>query len=495
MMKTLLLALVALLPVTLFAQKKPLDHSVYDGWQSIGERMVSNDGNWILYTVTPQEGDSELKIQSADGSYKISIARGYNAVITEDSRFAILRIKPFYKDTRDARIKKKKADDMPKDSIAIVELGKDSVWRYARVKNYKVPEKQGGWVAYHLEKAIEKKDSTRTKKAERSEKTVTDSLNHVIDSLRQVLASMPAKKKKKQEDEAAADNIIIAIRNAVTAMHAETDFAEGDEPATPVDVGTDLVVRSLYDGKEKIFSNVLEYLFSKEGGKLVLEQARNPKDTLSKNSVVLYDLATGKSTTLSRGGNDFKGFAFSDDGSQVAWVAERDAKPKELQKFYKLWYYKQGMDSAQLIADKSTPGMQLGMTVSEFGNIDFSKSGKRLMFGTAPIQPPKDTTLVDIDLVKLDIWHYNDDYLQTQQLYRLQRDMQINYLAIYHVDNGVIRQLGSVEIPLVYQTNEGDGERFVGVTDFGRRVEGQWAGNTKKDIYAINPATGEKILV
>ena len=47
------------------AQKKPLDHSVYDSWQHIGERMISNDGKWVVYTIDPQEGDNELVIQSA----------------------------------------------------------------------------------------------------------------------------------------------------------------------------------------------------------------------------------------------------------------------------------------------------------------------------------------------------------------------------------------------------------------------------------------------
>ena len=92
----------------LSAQKKPLDHSVYDSWQSIGERMISNDGKWVVYTINPQEGDNELIIQSSDAQYKKAIARGYNAKITEDSRFVIFKIKPFYKDTREARIKKKK---------------------------------------------------------------------------------------------------------------------------------------------------------------------------------------------------------------------------------------------------------------------------------------------------------------------------------------------------------------------------------------------------
>ena len=136
----------------LLAQKKPLDHSVYDGWQSIGERMISNDGKWIVYSINVQEGDNELVIQSADAKYKKTIPRGYNASISEDSKFAIFKIKPFFKDTREARIKKKKPEDMPKDSFAVIELGKDSVYKAAKVKTYKVPEKGFGWAAYHLEK-------------------------------------------------------------------------------------------------------------------------------------------------------------------------------------------------------------------------------------------------------------------------------------------------------------------------------------------------------
>ena len=51
-MKRILTALL-LSPVLLFAQKKPLDHTVYDGWQSIGEKIISNDGRWLAWTVTP----------------------------------------------------------------------------------------------------------------------------------------------------------------------------------------------------------------------------------------------------------------------------------------------------------------------------------------------------------------------------------------------------------------------------------------------------------
>src|SRR5215208_6840518 len=102
------------LPIGLYAQKKPLDHSVYDGWQSIGERAISNNGKFVVYTVTPQEGDGMLVIQATDNS-----------------------------------IKKKRPDDMPKDSLAIVEPGKDSIVKIARVRTYKTPQKgDGRWLAY-----------------------------------------------------------------------------------------------------------------------------------------------------------------------------------------------------------------------------------------------------------------------------------------------------------------------------------------------------------
>src|SRR4030095_1700090 len=199
--------------------------------------------------------------------------------------------------------------------------------------------------------------------------------------------------------------------------------------------------------------------------------------------------------TLSRVGNDFKNFTIRDDAAQVAYVAERDSSSKALQKFYRLWYIKEGMDSSIMICDRNTQGIQPGMTVSENGNLSFSKSGNRLFFGTASIQPPKDTTLPDIDKVSLDIWNYKADYLQTVQLNRLQTDLKKAYIGVYDLSKRSFIQLECEEIPTVYQTNEGDGATFVGVTDYGKRVEGQWTGNTLKDIYSINVSTGEKKLV
>ena len=468
-MSRLFTIIILLISLGVVAQKKPLDHTVYDGWQSIGERMISNDGKWVVYTVTPQEGDAELFIQSTDGiNFRKSFPRGYNAIITEDNRFVVFKIRPLYKDTREARIKKKKPEDFPKDSFAVVELGKEGVWKTAKIKSYKTPKKAGGWVAYHKEK-----DPVTTKQAALPTQKTVDSLKKTIDSL--VL-------------------LVREIKNIKGGNADETDADEDPSDGGSSADGSDLVLRNLLDGKEKLFRNVADFYFNVYGQKLLMKISKSAKDSLSKNAVVIYDVNKGTLDTILKGGNDFKGFALTEDGSKVAFVAERDAKAKDLQKFYKLYVYSGGKDSAEISVDKASTGMQLGMTVSENGTVAFSKSGNRLFFGTAAIQPPKDTTLIETDLVKLDIWHYKDDYLQSQQLFNLQNELKRSYLAVYDFAQQKMEQLGSKDLPTIIQTNEGDGVNFYAVTDTGRRVQRQW-GEARTDIYAVDVASGKKTLV
>lgn len=478
MLQKLLLILI-LFSVSVFsvAQKKPLDHSVYDGWQSIDEKKISNDGKWIIYTVDPQEGDNELLILSTDKKYLKKIPRAYNASFSEDNRFVIFKIKPFYKDIRTAKIKKKKPDDFPKDSLGIIELGKDSIWKTARVKNYKTAGENYKWIAY----LVEKKQSGAIQRPADSKKTA-DSLSRIIDSLEMVINELSAKKKRNKDDE---------LINAIEEVD-RPDAGDDDNNDASSNILTDLVLRNMETGKEITFLNVTEFLFNKEGNKLLIEKGKN-KNILP--CVLLYDFRKGFADTLSKGGNDFKRFAMTDDGLQVAYMAERDTGQRTFPKLYKIWYYKEGMDSAVLLVDKNSGGMKLGMTVSSYSRIDFSKSGKRLFFSTEEMPIAEDTSLADIDKVKLDIWHYNDDYLQTFQLDRLKYDSLKSFLAVYLFETNTVHQLASEKIPVIYQTNQGDGETFVGVSDFGKRIESQWTGTTLKDIYAINVDEGSSELI
>lgn len=451
------------------AQKKPLDHTVYDGWQSIGERKISNDGRWVLYVVAVQEGDNNLVLQRVDGSNKQVYARGYDAAFSNDNRYAFFKIKPLFADTRQAKIKKKKPEEMPKDSLAIIDLTSLSIFKTDKIKSYKVPEKGSGWIAYHKEKSP--KDSTVAAK---------DTLRLIMDTSKGTTIPIEEGRKKRKK-----------------GGDGEFGFDDAgffaDEPAK--DEGTTLVIRNLANNEEQEIKHVEEYLWSEQGNILVVETTPVKKQKDSKAAVLIWRSIENRIDTICRSGNDFKGFAIDEKGYQVAFTAERDSSEKALQKFYKLYFWQNGDDTARIVVDRNTAGMQLNWTVSENARTYFSKSGRRLFFGTAPVQRPKDTTLVEMDLAKLDVWHYNDDYLQPQQLKNLDQELKRSYISMLDIPQNTMIQLADEDLPQVLISDEGDGDQFAGITDKGNRISGQWEGTTKKDIYSVNPENGSRVLV
>lgn len=481
-MKKMFFLLLTILAVQqISAQKKPLDHSVYDRWQSVQGAQISDDGKWVVYMINPQEGDGDMIMQSTDGNYKKTVARGYSSVITNDSRFVIFKIRPLFKDTRDARIKKKRPDELPKDSLAIVELGKDSVWKVARVKTFKTPEKGNGWVAYHMDKALPEppKPAAKPDSLTQINKMVSmaDSLMRVADSL------------KNKANEA-------KIKGLTVLQPSKSGTKPAAKPAAElVEEGTELVVRNTQTGEEKKFQLVNEYYFSENGNVLLIETSKKNADTLSNATVLWMNTATGKVDTVLQGFNDAKNYAMDVAGTQLAFVAERDSVSKALRKFYKLWYFKPGMDSARLRVDRSTASVKTGMTVSPDYMNKFSKKGDRLFFGLAPIRQPKDTNLVDFETARLDIWHYNDPELQPQQLLQVNNELRRSYLTVLHGDASAVTPLANETLERVVTTDKDDADVALGYDSRPYRKQNQWEQHNYNDLYLVNVKTGERKLI
>jgi hypothetical protein len=137
----------------------------------------------------------------------------------------------------------------------------------------------------------------------------------------------------------------------------------------------------------------------------------------------------------------------------MAFTAEKNPE-KALVKPFKLYYYIPTRDSAEVIAAAGINGMPQQWAVSGDGKVYFSKSGSNLFFGTAPIPKPADTTIVDFEVAKLDIWNYKDDYLQPQQLKNLQTELKRSYLAVIkpdeaeslHLCNWAVRRYKKVQV-------------------------------------------------
>ncbi len=233
----------SLYPLTSEAQKKPLDHAVYDTWETLGERKISDNGDWVCYTIDLQEGDGRLVIKNPSKSVEMIIDRGYNATFSNDNQFLIFKIKPLYKDVRDAKIKKKKADEMPKDSLAILSLSNMSIDKIPLVISYKLNEKNQ-YLAYlsalnaaDSTKPIVKKDTTVAKSADTSKKKIPI-----------IIEQTPDKKQKRK----------------LTAKEGGDDWMEdaenGSDEVSLIKEGTDLVVLQLGAASSNILNSFLNML-------------------------------------------------------------------------------------------------------------------------------------------------------------------------------------------------------------------------------------------
>jgi dipeptidyl aminopeptidase/acylaminoacyl peptidase len=125
MKKTILLLTVLIIAASARAQqpvqvqKKPLDHSVYDTWKNVGVLSMSEDGKYASYLVQEQEGDRYAEVLNLVTLKKRRIERASQPKLTPDGGFLIASINPFFKETKEAKLKKLKKDQMPKDTLGI----------------------------------------------------------------------------------------------------------------------------------------------------------------------------------------------------------------------------------------------------------------------------------------------------------------------------------------------------------------------------------------
>ena len=129
----------ALLAVTVSAaaQKKPLDHDVYDGWQAVSGVTLSHSGKVIAYAVNPQEGDGTLyiRVSGKKSARTIEIPRGYKVQLLDNAAWAVCLVKPEFQKTRRAKIKKLTAG---KKSIKVKWMKRKKKMSSARITGYQV---------------------------------------------------------------------------------------------------------------------------------------------------------------------------------------------------------------------------------------------------------------------------------------------------------------------------------------------------------------------
>ena len=156
-------------------QKRSLTHADYDGWENLSAEKITKNGKFVGYQISPQDGDGRVEIfPFKSPNQKISIPRGTGLVFTADDTFALGRIVAQKDSIHALKLKKKKGDELPKDSLFLLNLASGNLEKLARVKSFASPSEKGSWVAIHFEKELVPKGTAAadsTIKVEKPKKT------------------------------------------------------------------------------------------------------------------------------------------------------------------------------------------------------------------------------------------------------------------------------------------------------------------------------------
>src|SRR5690606_17565075 len=122
-----------------------------------------------------------LRVEHIQDKQSWDIPRGYQFSFTQDSKWLISQIRPLYQETRQAKIKKKKPEQMPKDSFALLNLETGEIKKIERVKSFQIPTKGSGWYAFLSEPPLP--DTSKKKFAPDSSALALAGLKKLADSI------------------------------------------------------------------------------------------------------------------------------------------------------------------------------------------------------------------------------------------------------------------------------------------------------------------------
>ena len=439
MSKFLITSLLFLIPILVtgqsIAHKKEVGHEELVSWQKIIRPKISNDGNWVVYTLKGEEGDGTVKIYDAIKNTLTSFDRASLPTISADNQFVFFNIKPAEDSLKALRRQKVDKKDLPKNNLGIYNLKTSRLDTITEVKKFKVPSDWGGWVAYL-------KESQELPKVEKP-KTDTTTTN--------------TKLKVKKEN-----------------------------PKN----GTTLYIKNLQNQEIYSYPFVLDFQVAEQNNKIAYITTGN--DSTVTAGIYLFNCKTLASTSLWEQKGEYKNIVFDEAGQQLAFHANFDTTDAAVAPF-EIFYWKENQSKARNIANNNSTLLPKDWIVSEHQKPRFSKDGRQLFWGIAPAPILQDTALLKEEIVNVEIWHWQDAKLHTQQKAQQDSEEKRSYTMVYHPTTNSSTQVGTAEAPEIRFSADRNTKHVLTYNELPYYKEVSWEGGPAgRDVYIVNTQTGNK---
>jgi dipeptidyl aminopeptidase/acylaminoacyl peptidase len=445
-------------------------------WKSLGSTVLSNDGQWFGYRLTPQEGDAEVVVKAvkADKTMRFPIGevpaggagggRGGGAApsalaFSADGKWAAFTTYP----THVAAQRLKRQRRPIQSSVTVVNLATGDKKEYPKIRRFAFSGESAAWIALQ----------------------------------------------RFGPDAPGGGGAAAAGGGGGRGAGAAAGGGNTPDRAR----GTDLILRDLAKGAELNAGNVSEFSFRKDGKLLAL--AIDAQDKAG-NGLQLRDMTTGAVSSLDSGNATYERITWSDKGDALAVLKGTDDRAYR-DKFYSVVGVTDLTSAAPKkvvfdpAADQAVPK---GMSISPNRDPLWTDDLEALLFGLyeprhkdgvddtttdAPADgapAPADTTAngdaagsdEKVDLV---LWHYKDPRLQTQQEVQEARDRAYNYVAEYRVQAKKFIRLADESMRNV-TLNPKQSRWGFGSDDREYELMGSLDGRRHEDMFVIDLTTGAR---
>lgn len=450
-------------------------------WKSISTTALSKNGEWFAYRVAPQEGDAELVVRNVatgkETTYPLGevggpvgggggavFAGGASLQFSDDSKWIAFTTGPSRAEAQRLRRQRRPIQT----GVTVVNLATGEKKEYPNIRRFAFAGEASTHIALHR---------------------------------------APAQQAGGGGGAAAA---------AAPGGRGGAGSGGGQGPDNRPR-GTDLIIRDLATGAELNVGNVAEFAFDRSGKYLatVIDAA----DKVG-NGVQLRDMAAGTVLSLDTDAANYERLTWNDRGTGLTVLKGKEdrAYTDRLYSIVGFSGFGAGEPKKTVYDPSKDKNFPEGFAIAGTRAATWTEGMDAFVFGikqprkrTTPAPggrggaaegeggdtPPPSTPPAGGDddpeeKVDLVLWHWKDPRLQSQQQVQENADRNFSYLAIYHVGPQKFVRLADDTMRTVTMAPK---DKFaIGTDDSEYELMANMDGRRYRDVYVVNPSTGERKL-
>lgn len=259
--------------------------------------------------------------------------------------------------------------------------------------------------------------------------------------------------------------------------------------------GRDLVLIDLNTMATMNFGNVSDYAFNRNANHLAytVDAAE-----MAGNGLYVYDLKANVLKNLDSDRKKYSSLIWDDDrvlkknlatkGNQIAVLKgeEADTLEQRINSLVVVSHVGQSPEKVEMEAADAT-NFPEGFVISEKGRLQFSNDGSFVLFGIK--EQEKKVKLSKDTIANLDVFHWNDETINTVQKRRANRNRNFTYWASFQFGNGRFTRLTDDNMQELQVSRNSD--YWVGRNPKPYINDVNW-GVSPADLYRVDLKTGER---